>query len=88
MEQIGLLYWIVYKWLKQKSDRGEITKREMNYYLGKFFLVPKEHKPFVIKELESFGLLEKRNSKTNTYIVKDLNLEKKLRKRILTLKTH
>jgi hypothetical protein len=63
-----MMYKIIHEKLKKESVLGEISLREIKYYLGKLYHVQKEDRHKIIKELEAFGIIKLKNG-WNIYVV-------------------
>ena len=74
---IGLLYISLHNLLKKKVGLDRIISRKDFYtILGKHFLIPKNIRIVVIKEMESRGLVKQENKDNIKILNCDLDIEK------------
>jgi len=73
--KVGLLYLSLHNRLDKNSGRDKlITRKEFFCIIGKHFLVPKNLRYLVIKEMIDRNLIEEENNKIKI-LNTDLNLE-------------
>jgi len=75
--KIGLLYLSLYNQLikKMRADKT-ISRKEFFCIIGKHFLVPKNLRPIIIKEMENRNLIIQEPNSDITVIKHNLDLEK------------
>jgi hypothetical protein len=64
-----LLYRIIYEKLQKEAVIGEMTKREIDFWLGVMFHIPKEYRHEVMKNLELMGYIKLKNGWGVYYIM-------------------
>jgi len=84
--KIGLLYLGLHNQLvKKHGENSVITRKEFFCKLGKHYMIPKELRPWIVKEMVKINLIERTN-RDNIKILKcDINIEEnqnKLYKRL------
>jgi len=73
---IGLLYLSLHNLLRKKMGiNREISKKDFYCILGKHFLVPKNIRAVIIKEMEVRGLVKQEDKNTIIILDCDINLE-------------
>lgn len=75
--KIGLLYISLYNQLvKRKGIDRTISRKEFFCIVGKHFLIPKNLRPVVIKEMEHRGLIEEKSNRDIIVLDNDIDIEK------------
>ena len=83
---IGLLYLSLHNQLKKKYGfHREFTKKDLFCILGKHYLVPKNTRIAVIKEMELMKLIEVTDDKRFKVLNCDLDIERDVQKFYKTL---
>jgi len=79
--EIGLLYLSLHCQLCNLTDgAGEITRKEFFRKLGQHFLIPKNLRPVVIREMEKMGLIKRKNRDVIIILDKKIDLERDVNK--------
>jgi len=74
---VGILYLSLHNLLRKKVGvNREISKKDFYCMVGKHFLVPKNIRAVIIKEMEIRGLVKQQNKDTITVLSCDIDLEK------------
>ena len=84
---IGLLYLSLHNQLKKKIGINRIiTRKEFFIILGKHFLIPKNIRVCIIREMELMKMVEKIDRDTIKILDYELDIEKDVNKFYKTLK--
>ena len=74
----GILYLSLWNQVFKKVGVNKIiTRNEFFCILGKHYLIPKQVRPLIIKEMESIGLLKRENKENIRVLECDINIEDK-----------
>lgn len=74
--EIGILYIGLYSLLKEKFGEGNIvTRKEFFCVLGKHFIVKKNLRPVVIKEMENREFIKRENKEDIRILKSDIDIE-------------